>query len=62
MENEFLKLIDDTKDRVFPLIYKYVKISEMPESVKKRKYIKVDLYNTDMYEPESYHKPISKLF
>ena len=58
----FLELINDTKDRKFPVNYKFVEIKEMPKSVKNRKYINIELYQTSKYETSPYHKPISKLF
>jgi|GEM_PF-6808119 len=60
MKNEFLNIISDTEDRVFPLNYKYVNISEKPEEVKQRRFINIDMYSTSEYETEMYHKPISK--
>ena len=60
-KNSFLELINDTKDRTFPLNYKFVQITEMPEEYKNRKYISVDLYHTNKYRTTSYCKPISKI-
>ena len=60
-KESFLELINDTNDRKFPVNYKFVEIKEKPENVKNRKYISVGLYQTNKYEPYSYHKPISKI-
>ncbi|MBE9466785.1 MAG: hypothetical protein IMY72_00525 [Bacteroidetes bacterium] len=60
-EKNFLEIIGDTNNRKYPLNYKFVEIKEMPKEVKNRKYINIALYQTNKYEPSSYHKPISKL-
>jgi hypothetical protein len=60
--NKFLEIIDDKEKRVFPLNYKYVQIKNIPEQVKNRNYISVAVYNTTKYEPDFYHKPVSKIF
>ncbi|MFA8299548.1 MAG: hypothetical protein ACEPOV_05260 [Hyphomicrobiales bacterium] len=62
MKKNFLELIGDTEDRVFPLNYKYVDIKEMPQDVKDKKCLEIDLYQTSQFEPGRYHKPISKVF
>lgn len=61
-KKRFLELINDIKERKFPLNYKFVEIKEMPKEIKNKRYINVDLFQTDKFEPSPYHKPISKLF
>ena len=62
MKKKFLEILNDTHNRIFPLNYKYVTVTDMPECVKNRKFVRIDLYNTNEYEPYFYYKPISKTF
>lgn len=62
MKKKFIELLNDKHNRVFPLNYKYVTITSMPDCVKNRKFVRIDQYNTNMYETSFYYKPISKVF
>lgn len=60
-KKNFLQIIGDVRKRKYPLNYKFVEIKEMPESIKNRRFISIDLFQTGKYESFPYHKPISKL-
>lgn len=62
MKNKFLKRINDEKSRIFPLNYKYVNIKEV-NNIRDMKspYVKVEFYNTNLFMPYKFTKPISKM-
>ena len=57
----FLNILNDENNRKFPVNYKFVCIKDILTETKKKGKCKIDIYNTDSYEPYPFHKPISKL-
>jgi hypothetical protein len=61
--NDFLELIDDKKNRIFPLHYKYIKSYKRIDKISQfiNNDISVGDYQTNIYPSFLFHKPISKL-
>ncbi len=59
-KQSFIKHINDEKNRVFPLLYKDVKIHQFQKDNKNPK-ISIDIYQSNQCDSYTYHKPISKI-
>ena len=57
----FLNILKYEKNRKLPLNYKFTQIDDFLIETKKNKECKIEIYDTNSYEPNLFHKPISKL-